>query len=259
MRGGAMRYGLLLVGAYIVFLLLQIPAARVYAWLAPDERLPAQLYQISGSIWNGRAEAATIGDVRIDSLAWHFRPHALVTGRVEAAVEFSRDNGRVASISGRSLAGAYYLRDVKADFPLDDLAPLVTGARMGLSGELKIELDRVEVSEQKIVAARGVIAVENAGLDAPANVSLGGFTLTLETTDEGIKGVLKDDGGPLQADGILMLNPDGRYRLTAEIAARDPQRGDLRQALQFIGTPSPAGKVSLTRHGVVPLSRYLPL
>lgn len=252
-------YTLLLVVSYVVFLIVQFPAARLYAWLEPDHDLPVELYQLSGSVWNGKAGAATAGDIRLDTLAWRFRPHALVTGRVEAALELTGNGARLETIAGRSLNGGYYLREASGGIPLDELAPLVSGSRMGLTGEVGLDLDRVELAGGRLVGAEGTVNITGAGVGPPADVSLGGFTVKLETTEEGIKGVLNDDGGPLQADGVFVLKPDGSYQITAVLAARDPQRGDLRRALQLIGTPSPAGKVSFTRRGTLQLQRYLPL
>jgi len=76
-------YALLAVCAYLVFLIAQLPAAQLYGWLKPRAGAPLQLYQVSGSPWNGRAAAADIGKTRIEEPAWVLRPQALLLGRIE--------------------------------------------------------------------------------------------------------------------------------------------------------------------------------
>ncbi len=78
--------------------------------------------------------------------------------------------------------------------------------------------------------------------------------------DEALHGC--DPGGldlvaAVTAECGVLLQPDGSYRLTAELAARDPQRRDIKQALRYLGTLSPAGKVSLVRTGRLPLEKFL--
>ena len=84
----------------------------------------------------------------------------------------------------------------------------------------------------------------------------GSFEINFETTADGIKGVLKDTDGPLQANGILMLKPDGSYQFTASFTPRDATRNDIKQAL--LGNPSPAGKITISRSGKLQLEKYLP-
>ena len=81
--------------------------------------------------------------------------------------------------------------------------------------------------------------------------------MRLESSGDVVKGVLKDNGGPLQVDGILIYQPNGDYQFSLSLSARNPGDSQLRQALRFLGTPNAAGKVSLSRRGHIDLASYL--
>lgn len=255
---GLVRHALVLVAAYLLFLVVQLPAAQLYAWLKPTGVFPLELYQLSGSAWRGRAGTAILHDVRLAPLTWSLQPLALLRGRIELALAADTDGGRFETVVGRRLDGPLFARDVHAEFSLAELARVTGYPGVGLAGRLSVDLDRLRIDGKRLTAVTGTLSIADAGLGSPLEVTLGDFTMTLETAGDGIKGTLKDQGGPLQAEGLLMLQPDGRYTLTAVLIARDPQDGALRQALRFIGTPSPAGRISLKRSGRLPLESYLP-
>ncbi len=251
-------YGLFALAAYLVFLLAQLPATQVYGRLAGHLSLPVTLYGLSGTLWDGRARVARWKDWRLEDLHWQLRPQALLLGRMEAALAVKRDEARLEAIVGRAWKGGLYLRDGHLRLPLAMLEALVSREPLGLAGEASLDLERLEIAPGRIVEASGVLNITGAGLAPPIKVTVGDFRVRFQTTAAGvIEGHIKDTGGPLQAQGLFRLQPDGRYRLTAELAARDPKRSDLRQALATLGTPSPTGKVSLVRSGRLPLGRWL--
>ncbi len=253
-----LAYVLFGLAAYVLFLLIQLPAQQVYGRLTERYPLPVKLYQLKGSVWNGSAALVTWGPRRFENLHWRLRPQSLLLGRLEIAVELSKDRARIAAIAGRALNGGLYVRAGQAHLPLADVENLISRDPMGLTGTVELDLERLEIARGRITAAQGSLSIENAGLAPPLKVAIGNFRMDFATTEEGvIKGVISDNGGPLQAQGLLLLQPDGSYRLTAELAARDPQRRDIKQALRYLGTPSPAGKVSLVRTGRLPLERFL--
>ena len=254
----SLAYMLLGLAAYLLFLVAQLPAQQVYARLAPRLHLPLQLYQIRGSVWHGEAAVASWGAQRFEHLRWRLRPQALLLGRLEVDLELRKGAGRLQTIIGLSMGGERYLRAGRVHLPLAEVESLVSREPLGLTGNLEVTLERLTVAAGRILAARGKLSIENAGLAPPLKVKVGNFRVDFETTEDGvIEGIIKDQGGPLQVQGLLRLQQDGRYRLTAELAARDPQRRDIRQALRYLGNPSPAGKVSVVRTGRLPLERIL--
>lgn len=250
-------YALLALGAYLVFLVAQLPAAQLYGWLKPRTGTPLQLYQISGSPWHGRAAAAVIGGTRIDAPAWALRPQALLLGRIEYDLTGSLGRAPLAAIIGRGPGTPFYADDVRLALPLNDALRFLNLHDVGLNGQFRIDIGHIEIRAGRIAAIDATLTVADAAFGAPVNVALGGAAMRLETSGEVIKGVLKDSGGPLQADGVLIYQQSGDYQFSLSLSARDPNDVQLRQALRFLGTPNAAGKVSLNRRGRIDLASYL--
>lgn len=249
-------YALLVLCAYLAFLIAQTPAAQLYGWLKPRSGTPLQLYQVSGSLWDGRAAAAVIGKTRIDAPAWNWRPRALLLGRIEYGLTGRLGGAPLTSIIGRGPATPFYASDARIELPLDDAAGFLGLHDVGLGGRFTIEIRHVEAGAGKIAALDATLTVADAAFGPPVNVTLGGAAMRLESSGDIIKGVLKDTGGPLQADGVLIYQPSGDYQFSLSLSARDPNDVQLRQALRFLGTPNAAGKVSLSRRGRIDLGSY---
>lgn len=253
------RYSIIGFLLYVIFMLMLMPADRVYAVLKDRVALPVKLYQIDGTVWKGRVGIVLIKNERLESVKWNFQPYAMVLGSLQAKLGFKKGEGHLDAIVGRRINGNLYIEEVNAQFPANTIEPLFSRIPLGLSGDLVVNLDELEVSPNIISNARGDVRWRNAGLEKPSNIELGSFAMNLEPSEEGIKGVLSSaDDSPLQVDGLLVLNPDGTYKLTSTFVIRDPSRADLKQALRFVGNPGPTGKVSMSRSGKLALDKYLP-
>ncbi len=248
-------YAALLIGAYLAFVIAQLPAARVVHWLQANNALPVALYQVDGTLWRGQARTAVIAGQPAGPLDWTFRPAALLTGRVEFTLVLSINSGRLDTIAGRSLGGTNYLRDARLAMSLNDATMLAGQPDMGLTGRVNANLQRASLGEAGITALEGRVEITGAGAGPPVNVTLGGFTIDIETSDDVIRGTIKDNDGPLRTDGVVVLNPDGSYRLNAGLSARDPANTQLTQALALIGTPGAGGRVMVTQQGSIAIPR----
>lgn len=250
-------YGLLVMCAYIVFLIVQLPAAQAYAWLQPRTGAPLQLYQLSGSLWHGRAAAAIVGKTRIGAPEWVLRPRALLLGRIEFELSGRLGPTPVAGIVGRGPGNPFYADDSRIGLPLNDVLRFLGLHDVGLNGQFTAEIRHLEIRERKISSLDATLGITDAVFGPPVDIALGGASMRLESNGDVIKGILKDSGGPLQADGVLIYQPSGEYQFTLSLSARNPNDAQLRQALRFIGTPNSAGKVSLSRRGRIDLESYL--
>lgn len=246
-----------LLGAYLLFVLIQLPAGHAYYWLDPGRQAPVALYQIDGSIWSGEARTAVIAGTAVGPLSWSLRPWALVLGRVELHLTVDHnDGGRLEAIAGRTLGGEVYLRDATLAMSLNELASLAGQQDMGLTGRLDADIRSAAVKGELITRAEGRAEITDAGIGPPIDVRLGAFTIDIETSGDVIRAKIADAGGPLQTEGVLLLNPDGSYRLNAGFTPRDPGSPDgekLMDALRMVGRPAGRGKVTVTRQGKLEL------
>jgi len=243
------RYSLFGLAAYLLFMVVLFPADRVHALLQQHADLPLPLYQVSGSIWHGHIGSAQVAGVDVNNVDWCLHPWALLLGRLEMGLSLTDVDSPVGLVVGRSFDGSYYVRSNEA-LSIPVLEGLFNQQPYGLTGSVSLDLDDIRLLDGRLDRISGSLHWQQAGLSEPLNIALGDFDLLLSTEEDGaVQGALADGGGPLQAEGLLVLLPDNSYRLTMTLRARDKSRADLKQALSLLGTPSPDGKVSLTRRG----------
>ena len=247
------RYSLFGLAAYLVFMLVLFPADRIYSLLQQRGVLPLPLYQVSGSLWRGHIGMVRVAGLDIKNIDWSLHPLALLRGRLELDLSLADADSTVGIVAGRKLDGHYYLRSNEA-LALPVLESMFNKRPFGLTGDVSLDLDDIGLVDGRLKQLGGTLRWQQAGLAAPLNINVGDFDLLLSTQDGVVQGTLSDDGGPLQAEGLIMLLPDNSYRLTMTLAARDKSRSDLKQALGLLGTPSPEGKISVARRGRLDLA-----
>ena len=251
MKKKAFLYSALLLVCYLVFMVVLMPADRLYGLV--KAQLPASLYQIDGTIWHGRAAVATIGQQRLEALQWQPQPSALFRGRAQVAVNFRYEGRAFSATLGRGLSGLY-LRDFEGSLTAASIEKFSQQLAYGLKGIFDIDLKEIATHGSELASIDGSIRWRGAGLEMN-NGSLGNFELKFTTVDGKINGVIRDIGGPLKVNGTLFLQPSGAYLFAGTIELRDKQRNDLRQGLRFIGTPNPKGVYTIKHQGQLPVNR----
>jgi hypothetical protein len=122
---------------------------------------------------------------------------------------------------------------------------------LGLQGAVGLNLAQLEIDDQMLTEAEGTIAWQSAAFSFPSQVNLGDLKLTLATQNDQIKATLVDGGGPLQAEGLLTIKQDGKYKFTGTFAARDKTQTALSQNLRLLGRSGADGKVKVNKSGAV--------
>jgi general secretion pathway protein N len=241
------------VAIYLAGLLINLPAASAYAWLAPlraDAPVPISARGLSGTLWNGRAAQLTLGGVPLGQVNWSLAPAALLTGRL--AVDWTARKGD-AYLSGRAAVipwGSTRFSGVEGRLPVAELTRFAPPIPLALDGMVSLRLDMLALREGKVTGAAGVLAWQGAKVIAPRPLRLGDLKLELAPDQGGgIAGRLSDAGGPLRAEGDLPLSPDGAYRFQGHLASRDPQQPALAESLAVLGPKSPEGGVRVSLSG----------
>ena len=245
-----LKYALFGFLAYIVFLVSNLPADFVYAqWKNHfGSEVPVKLVQLEGSVWSGSAGKAIVNGQSFDSLTWSMNFLTLLLGIIELDWEFKVKDGYAKGVTGMSLLGGTYFHDVEAWLPLSQLQKLLKVEALRPGGAIDVKLANLKIEDQSIVTAQGDLAWHGAEMTLLGKVELGDLQVALEPAEEGIKGVLSDQGGALQAEGIFTLKPDRSYEFTGAFGARS-QSAELLQALSSLGPPGRDGKFKVSRSG----------
>ena len=244
-------FGLLV---YLVALVLTFPAERAYShWQASETANKAvALSGISGSVWSGKAGVALIQGQQLKDVEWTLRPWSLLFGQVGLSWRFQLpesegEAGYAQAETALGLDGSVSFEQLEARLPAAWVAAAANAAVVRPSGSVSVNLEQLRWDGQSLVSADGRVAWHGAGVDIFKPVMLGDLALSLETTDEAVKGVVSDGGGPLSLDGLLTLTPDGQYAFNGSLAARNAP--DLENALRSMGRAGADGRIKLKRSG----------
>ena len=245
------RYGLIGAGLYLAFLVLTVPASRVYPML--QAKLGTlSLQDIHGTLWRGTASSARVAGQRLDSLSWDVQLLPLLLLRAQAELDFRNDAGPGHLVATRGLTGAVYFDDIKAGLSADTLTALLNIPGVKVGGQFDLDVSELSIDGHYLSFASGQMNWRQAAMMQPWQLNLGDLQGTLETTKAGIQLTITDKGGALQANSVLVLKPDGEYQFTGTFASRDPRQPELERVLRFLGQPGPDGRILIAKTGRVP-------
>lgn len=242
-------WGLVFVLGYTFFLLITLPASVAYGFLAPKH---FQVSGIEGTLWSGQANQVQAKGIPLEKLQWQLNALSFLVGSVSVDVKFQDDTTMGEGNIRIALGGEMTLQDWQIRFPAQLLMPLLYGLPIALDGQLSGKIFHLVIDPGQAFILEGRVVWQDAGLTAPNELRLGDLQLTMEPDDQGSKGVLADQGGPLLAEGVLHIGADGKYSLQAQLAARSTAHKSLQQALSMLGRTDAKGKVTFKRRGKLP-------
>lgn len=241
------------VCAYIAFVVALFPADRAYAF-ARSQLGDTLLYDVRGTVWQGKAAAVQIGGQTLRAVRWSIAPWTVVLGRVDIDVAFDSGESWGNGTIGLGVNKVLHLGELELQLPGAEVRSLLPRIAVPLAGIFTVTLQegRINAETRQVQELRGAVTWHNAALDMPNAPVLGSFRVDLEPGSEGIVGTLKDSGdGPLVAQGTFLLKPDSTYQFTGSFMPREPGRADIAQGLMFLGRPDDDGRVKVTYSGAL--------
>lgn len=233
--------------AFAGFLLITFPAERAFALLA-EQAPKVRVAGLSGTAWSGKADVLQVEGRNLEKLQWQLKPWSVLFGQLELDVRLDgADVAGQASIALKS-DGAIRLTDVDLRLSAAEMSKQFE-VPVDLGGQFNVQLQSAELMGQKLQSAEGVIRWQQAALISPFEQPLGEFVAQLSTEADVIKAQIKDEGGPLQLDGVAKLTPDGDYDFNGSVSVRDAQQTLLVQGVRAMGRPGKDGRVPLRYSG----------
>jgi general secretion pathway protein N len=238
---------LVLLGLLALLALAFLPA-RIALDFVGGRLGPVQLGDVSGSLWKGQANPASINGEPIGALGWTLHPFSLFGARIDADLRLEGDTyngtGAVSVQRDRTVR----VRDLDLRFPARRLEPVLDIPALVLRGEVQVAIASAEVRGGFPTEVQGSATWKNAAVAGSAEAQFGDLTTEFRSQPGGgIEGTVKDNGGPLQAEGRFDASLAG-YGADIVLRARDgnPQ---VTEALQYIGQPQTDGSVRLEVRG----------
>lgn len=251
----AVRYSLLGISGYLLFLVVQFPAIHAYRFAREplQSAVPQlQLAGIDGSVWSGRVESLVYRKALLGEMSWKLSPFSLLIGKAQIDTLLQSKNGYVQSEVSTPLGGGLVeLINTKGQLPISELTRFTPYMPVALDGMVSMDLDEVAVAaDGHLLRAEGTLIWSQAKMTAPQALAFGDLQVTLHTEAEGeVSGDISDRGGPLKVKGTLKLSPDRSYDIRATVAVAPNAPAPLVQSLGWLGKPDAKGSYHLKYSG----------
>jgi general secretion pathway protein N len=229
------------IGAFLLLALFTLPAKVVLLFFQPPG---VTLSGVSGTLWNGRAQAVRSGQLHVGSVEWKLDVLRLFAGKLGADVKVTRTDGFAQGSIAAAPGGRLTLRAFNASLPVSALPPNVV--RGGWTGTLSLKLGQLTLENSWPVAATGTVEVTD--LLGPANrpAALGNYKVVFPAegagTADALTGALTDTGGPLAVNGTVQLNKNQSYLVSGLIATRPGAPCEMTRTLEILGEPDTEGR-----------------
>jgi general secretion pathway protein N len=235
-RRGGVRLAILGVGAYLVFLVANLPAAWLGFALERSSRGTIALGEPLGTVWKGSGLLAlrSGGGFRgIADVAWSCNPLSVLTGRLSVALSGAAPDARLRANVSLG-AGSVRFQNVDANAPAAVLEPAVPAVAFAKpDGRLRVLADSVEIGEGRVV---GAVTVEWLEAGVLQTQRLGDYRLQI--TGSGERAAVK----LATLRGDLRLSGEGEWRAAQPrivqlrgVAQAAADRKDLEPLLQLMG------------------------
>lgn len=246
-------WALLGLFAYAVFLVVLLPAGLVWEQIRDRGMVPpgVSAQAVAGTLWTGSMARLTLpNNMVLSEVTWAFRPGALLTGRLGWSLSARPPNGHVQGQVAVG-AGGLSVSGTRADLDAASTAAPFLVLPIVIEGRLALDLQHLALARDgQVRAARGVLGWLDAGAGMPEAVPLGDLRAELAAGEDGaLRLVVRDQGGPLIAEGTVELAPGGRYRVDGVAGSRGGADPRLAQALRMLGNPGPDGRTPIRLSG----------
>ncbi|MEZ5593963.1 MAG: type II secretion system protein N [Gammaproteobacteria bacterium] len=230
---------------YLLALLWLMPAERWFAlW---QQTAPAwTASRLDGNIFSGSVQQLRYAQRDFGDIEWHWLPSRLLRGQLAYSVHLSTAapdhqlSGRLVLSWSRSVS----LEMLQGQLPTSVLQRWLELPDLGFSAlvapeRLNLTLTGTPV---RLQTADGLIKVHQIVIRNAAQgikpMSLGALQLQLDSRQDTIHATAQDlrdpENGLLALQADIILNPDGRYRITGQISPRPSADESVRALLQLL-------------------------
>ena len=210
------RYYLLIaVLSYLLFTLVNTPAATVLTLAEKNLNMPAKLYGIDGTIWNGRADSLVIPrQPRIENVTWSVKPLSLFLASLSADVSALVKGQNVIATVKLGPTGTLQLSDLRSRLSAELVQQLINMPFGELSGEFNLDIKSLKLSNQQLPEITGQIKWKSATLTLAETVNLGHLDINIKPdADNKLLAKIKNTKGDIDVQGNIVIQPDKQYSI----------------------------------------------
>lgn len=225
-----------------------LPASTALG-LVQDRMRDVRMEGVSGSVWNGRADALTVRERALGAFTWTLSPRALLSRRVDADITLDGPELKADGFVSLSGPGSLQLRGMRASVDAQRLQGVLDVPALVFQGRVEFDLRELVVDQYFPAKVEGSALWRDARVGGSADARLGDIRADFATEGVGaIAGTVTDSGGPLSIEGGRFSAGLQGISAEATLRARDGDAAVLR-ALQYIGQPQDDGSSRLEIRG----------
>ncbi|HEX7047505.1 MAG TPA: type II secretion system protein N [Gammaproteobacteria bacterium] len=250
MKRRVVKFAALAAGVYLIGLIALFPASLAVRWFVPS--MPGiTLGAADGTVWNGHIAAISYRGWNLGAAEWSLEPLALFSLAIGADVQLERPNRGPLAANVRITTSSMEFTALRGAVTLAELARAGMLPANVASGEIILNLARLEVVNDLPVAADGVIGLVDLRSTLLPGVPLGNYEADIETTDAGISATFRELEAPLDIAGQAEVKPNGSYTVTGTITPTPQTPESLRRGLMLLGQPDASGRYEFSFSGTM--------
>ena len=246
--------GLLLVGFfYIPATVVPRAIAEVESrGLLPPRSPRLTLEQVSGTLWDGRAEKTSVeidgATIALGVLQWHLDKMSL--WHRQPRLDLSTRSDKITltgSVSARE-TGEILVENLEGHLPIAVLEPWFPQL---VTGDIAFVVDHLLFTQQQLLSLDGLLNLEYVDwVGADNNMPLGSYIAKLGMApNHDLLVDINDLAARLGIDGHFRLNNSGNYRFDATLFPREGLAPEVAQSITWLGKIDRQGNVVIRQNG----------
>lgn len=244
-------YVIIAVVSYLLFTLMNTPAATVISLAEKNISMPVKFYGVQGSIWNGQADRVMIqSQPPLDNLQWSLNPLALLLLGLSADIEAQIKQQKIIGNIHIGVSGNISASDVRAQLAAADVQRMLAMPFGELGGEFNLDIKSLQLSGTGLPIASGKIIWKNASLTMAESVDLGLVEVNISPgKDDQLLANIKNKNGQLSISGDVSLMPDKRYTVDLSFNPQNNASNNVKQSLGMFARRQSNGSYLLKKSG----------
>lgn len=244
-------YILIAILSYLFFTLGNIPAAKVMSLVKNNSQIPASLYGVHGSLWQGGADKLLIIDTpEINNLQWSINPAYLLIAKLQAELRASIKNQNIIGDVSIGPAGTLVATDLRSRIDAAVMQELLKLPLGELDGTFIFNILRLEAEQNTLPLIDGTIKWQGAQLTLAETVDLGHINITLKPADDNkLLVTISNQKGQISLSGKATVDASKAYTIDLDFTPESTASENIRQSLKMFARRQSDGSYQLKRNG----------
>ena len=232
----------------VVFLfaaIWQLPLALVTPYIEKSQQ-GIQLDDVSGTIWQGKANHLTIKNTYLGQVTWKVRPlESLTALALTAAFTIKGEQLNATGIASITPKKKLLLNNTQFDMSANTFNKFQRMAKV--SGDIKGHINKAIISQKPdlpIIYAN--IDWKDASLKSPITLTQGDYHAIIRPKSDNMNIQLSATDAPIELNGVIEINKSWRYDTNITLKPKAPE---LEKIFSFLGKRQTDGRIQIQQKG----------